>query len=160
MRGSSMKALTTCPRRQIAAPAPGTAPFFEWITSPDTYDYCRRAGSAALGESALRCLGDPRLERGPERLAHRLELDPVEHVLEEAAHDQPLGLGPRQPARHQVEELLAVDLAERGAVGAAHVVRHDLEARDRVRVRLRREQQVAVLLVGVRLLRVLLDPDR
>ena len=31
---------------------------------------------------------------GGERVAHRLELDPVEHVLEEAAHDQALGLGP------------------------------------------------------------------
>ena len=37
---------------------------------------------------------------------------------------------------HQVEELLAVDLPERRTVRAAHVVREDLEARDRVGVRL------------------------
>ena len=30
-------------------------------------------------------LGDPRLEGCAERLAHGLQLDPVEHVLEEAA---------------------------------------------------------------------------
>ena len=41
----------------------------------------------------------------------------------------------REAARHQVEELLAVDPAERGAVGAAHVVGHDLEPGDRVGVR-------------------------
>ena len=64
-----------------------------------------------------------------------------------------------EAARHQVEELLAVDPAERRAVGAADVVGEDLEPGDRVGVRLLGEQQVAVLLVGVRLLRVLLDAD-
>ena len=42
--------------------------------------------------AARLALRDPRLERIGERLADRLELDPVEHVLEEAADDQPLGL--------------------------------------------------------------------
>ena len=58
-------------------------------------------------------LRDPCLERGTESLAHRLEFDPIEHVLEEAAHDQTLGLGAREAAGHQVEKLLAIDLAER-----------------------------------------------
>ena len=48
-----------------------------------------QARSRRMLESGLR---DARLERGAERLADRLELDPVEDVLEEAAHDQPLGL--------------------------------------------------------------------
>src|SRR6185503_16726346 len=69
---------------------------------------------------------DAGFEGGPEGVAHRLELDPVEHVLEEAPHDQPLRVRAREPARHQVEELLAVDLRERRPVGAAHVVREDL----------------------------------
>ena len=52
--------------------------------------------------------------------------------LEEAADDaDPLGLGRPRP-RHRVEQLVAVDAAERGAVGAADVVREDLQARDRV----------------------------
>src|SRR5581483_4490254 len=119
----------------------------------------RTTGSARLTGAIFSGLRDARFECGAERLAHRVELDPVEHVLEEAAHDQPLGLGAREPARHQVEELVAVDAPERRAVGAADVVRHDLEPGDRVRVRVGREQEVAVLLVGVRLLRVGLDPD-
>ena len=45
----------------------------------------------SAGRLALRDAG---LERGAERVAHRLELDAVEHVLEEAAHDQALGLLP------------------------------------------------------------------
>ena len=64
-----------------------------------------------------------------------------------------------EAAGHQVEELLAVDLAERRAVGAADVVGEDLEAGDRVGMRVGGEQQVAVLLVGVRLLRLPLDAD-
>ena len=103
---------------------------------------CRR-GSGRRRDSRPPCrsealglaLRDPRFERGAERFADRLELDPVEHVLEEAAHDQPLRLGPREAAAHAVEELLAVDLAERRAVRAADVVGHDLEAGDRVGVR-------------------------
>ena len=51
---------------------------------------------AEQSRSRLR-LWDPRLERGGDRVAHGLELDPVEHFLEEAAHDQPLGLLPLQP---------------------------------------------------------------
>ena len=69
------------------------------------------------------------------------------------------GLGTRQPPRHQVEELLPVDATERGAVRAAHVVRHDLEARDRIGVCRLGEQQIAVLLVRVGLLRTFLDAN-
>ena len=60
---------------------------------------------------------DARLEGAGERFADRLEVDPVEHVLEEPAHDQPLGLGAGEAPRHQVEELLPVDLAELGELG-------------------------------------------
>ena len=65
----------------------------------------------------------------------------------------------RRAAGHQIEELLAIDLAERRTVRAANVVGHDLETGDRVRVRGLREEQIAVLLVGVRLLRAFLDAD-
>src|SRR4051812_11510873 len=104
-------------------------------------------------------LGYAGFERGLERVADRLELDPVEDLLVEAAHDQPLGLTPREPAGHAVEELVAVDLADRRPVRAAHVIRLDLEARDGVGVRLIGEEQVAVLLIGVCLLGVLGDAD-
>src|SRR5262245_46764437 len=117
------------------------------------------AGRAAAGRHGVLSLGDSRFQGLGERLADRLEVDPVEDVLEEAAHDQPLGLAAREPSGHQIEELLAVDLPEGRAVGAADVVREDLEPRDRVGMRVGREQQVAVLLVRVRLLRVALDAD-
>ena len=111
---------------------------------------------AGLYELALRDAG---LERGGERLANGLELDAVQDVLEEAAHDQPLRVSAGEAARHRVEELFAVDAADRRAVGAADVVREDLEPGNRNGVRRRRQHEVAVLLVRVRLLRVLLDAD-
>src|SRR3954466_1413539 len=74
----------------------------------------RPAGLGAPAEYAPfggRRLGlrDAGFERVRERLAPRLELDPREPVLEEAADDQPLGLASREAARHQVEKLLAID---------------------------------------------------
>ena len=73
-------------------------------------------------------LRDAGLERFAERFPHRLELDSVEHVLEEAAQDEALRVRLREAARHRVEELVAVDLADRRAVCAADVVGLDLEA--------------------------------
>ena len=64
-----------------------------------------------------------------------------------------------EPARAQVEELLLVDLRDRRGVRAADVVGEDLEARDRVGVRLLGEQQVAALLERVGLLRARVDLD-
>src|SRR5579864_7817164 len=100
-------------------------------------------------------LWNPRLQRLRQRFPDRRQLDPVEDVLEEAADDQPLGVLTGQAAGHGVEELVAVDLGKRRAVRAAHVVGEDLEAGNRVRVRVFGQQQVAVLLVRVRLLGVL-----
>src|SRR6266550_3773546 len=105
-----------------------------------------------------RLFGDARLECGLERVPYRLELDAVEDLLVEAAHDQALGLAAGEPPGHAVEELVAIDLAHGCPVRAADVVRFDLQAGDRVGVRVRRKKEVAVLLVGVRLLGVLLDP--
>src|SRR5204862_4704153 len=124
-------------------PRQGTSP----SSRPRASRFASTRKAVSLLSPELPRLRDARLEGGAERLAHRLQLDAVEHVLEEAAHDQPLRFGARETARHQVEELLAVDLAERRAVRAAHVVGEDLEAGDRVGVRALREQQVAVLLV-------------
>ena len=119
----------------------------------------RRSPSSTHAKRAASVTWGSGLQRRRERLADRLELDPVEHVLEEAADDQALRFRPGEAARHEVEELLAVDLTEGGAVRAADVVRKDLESGDRVGMRGLREQEVAVLLVGVRLLRTFLDAD-
>ena len=63
-------------------------------------------------------------------------------------------------ARLQIEDVLRHDLRDGRAVGAAHVVGGDLEIRDRVGARLAAEDEVAVLLVGVGLLRALVDLDQ
>src|SRR5215211_7292118 len=65
---------------------------------------------------------DAGFERGLEGRPHGLELDAVEDLLVEAAHDEALGLAARETPSHAVEELVPVDLADRGTVRAADVV--------------------------------------
>ena len=62
-------------------------------------------------------------------------------------------------ARAQVEQRLLVELADRRAVRALHVVGVDLQLRLGVDLRVVGEQQVMVGLLGVGLLRVLADDD-
>ena len=62
-------------------------------------------------------------------------------------------------ARLHVEHRVFVELADRRAVRALHVVRENLELRLRVDLRVVREQQRLVRLLRVRLLRVLTDDD-
>ena len=86
--------------------------------------------------------------------------DLAEDFLEEALREQFLGDGERDAAGAQVEKLGGVDLAGRRAVRALHVVGFDLEAREGVGLRVRREQEVAVGLVGVGALGVGGDLDQ
>ena len=59
----------------------------------------------------------------------------------------------------EVEDLLGVDLAGGGAVGAAHLVGVDLEAGHAVGLGLVAEEEVAAGLVGVGVVGSLIDPD-
>ena len=52
------------------------------------------------------------------------------------------------------------DLRDRRAVGAADIVGADLQVRNRIGARLAAQHQVAVLLVGVGLLRAFVDLDQ
>src|SRR4029450_8260686 len=71
---------------------------------------------------AAELLGDAGFERRLQRLAHRLELDAVEDLLVEAAHDQALGLAAGETAGHAVEELVAINMAARRCMRAGHSV--------------------------------------
>src|SRR4051794_711305 len=71
--------------------------------------------------AAARALREARFERRAEGLAHGLQLDAIEDLGEEAAHDQALRLAAREPAGHEVEELVAIDLADCRTVRTPHV---------------------------------------
>src|SRR5918995_5211984 len=103
--------------------------------------------------------GEPALERRAEGLAHRALLEALDQLGHEALDHQARRRALVEAARAQVEELLLVDLRDGRGMGAADVVGEDLEARDRVGVRLLGEQQVAALLEGVRLLGAGVDLD-
>src|SRR5512142_3381795 len=76
-----------------------------------------------------------RVDRRAERLDERGHREPVEHVVEEAEHDEPLRVGRRHTASLEVVQLLLVDRADGRRVRATHVVGLDLEVRDRLRAR-------------------------
>src|SRR6185503_17470715 len=103
-----------------------------WCSQPRSH----RTRGPLANQTVWGLFRDAGFESGLQRVAHRLELDTVEDLLVEAAHDQALGLAAGKAAGHAVEELVAVDLADGRAVGAANVVRLDLEAGDRVGVSL------------------------
>src|SRR5918995_4228506 len=85
---------------------------------------------------------------------------PVDDWPEEPFDDQVLRLRSWQSARLQIEEMLLFDLGDRCAVRAAHVIGGDLQIRYRIGARRPAEDEVAILLVGVGLLRALLDLDQ
>src|SRR5215217_1676832 len=86
--------------------------------------------------------------------------NPVDDWPEEPFDDQVLGFGPWQSARLQIEKMLLLDLGDRRPVCAAHVVGGDLQIWNRIGASRPVEDEVAILLVGVGLLRPLFDLDQ
>src|SRR5208283_4776646 len=100
----------------------------------------------------------------PDQLAQRavelVALEAVQDLLEEAEDQELVRRLRGDAAGLEVELLLGVYPGARGAVGAADVVRLDLEAGEGVGLRLVAQHKVAVALVGVRLLGVGIDYDQ
>ena len=93
------------------------------------------------------------------RLAHRLLAGPVDRVGDEGAGEEGLGLGLGDSAAGHVEERVAVELADGGAVGAFDVVGEDLELGLGVDRRRAAEQDALQRLLAVGLLGVAGDLD-
>src|SRR5450759_252689 len=100
------------------------------------------------------------LEKNPfQRIAQRLYFDAIHHVLRESVSQQAAGLAFADAARLQVEERFAVELADGGAMGAAHIVGEDLQLGFGIHHGVVGEDQVLVSLLGIGLLGVLADDD-
>src|SRR5207247_7876285 len=59
--------------------------------------------------------------RATEPSRQRADREPLEHVVEEAEHDQPLGVVGRDAAALEVVELVVVDGSDGRRVGTLHV---------------------------------------
>ena len=114
-----------------------------------------RPSHAAAG-SALRELPPHALLRAR---ADRLERQAAQHVGGKSVNQQLPRVRVAQPARAEIEERLIVELTHGRAVRALDVVGENLELRLRVDLRILREQQRAVGLLGVGLLSVRSDDD-
>src|ERR1035437_4344360 len=94
-----------------------------------------------------------------QRIAQRLYFDAIHHILRESVSQQAAGLAFADAARLQVEERFAVELADGGAMGAAHIVGEDLQLGFGIHHGVVGEDQVLVGLLGIGLLCVLADDD-
>src|SRR5260221_2145605 len=61
------------------------------------------------------------------------ERDAFHDRVEEANHQQSLGIGASHAARHQIEDRLFLNLTDGCGVFAEHIIHHDLQARHGVR---------------------------
>src|SRR6266498_1635613 len=107
-----------------------------------------------------------RLHRRGDPLVQPGCLDLADQLAEEAADDQPAGLVLRDPAGHQVEQVMILQpAAGAGVPGADDLAGEDLQVRYRVDPGPVGEHQVPVVLVGVGARRLgpdehVADPDR
>src|SRR5829696_206158 len=79
---------------------------------------------------------------------------------EEPLDNQVLRFGARKPACLQIEQVLLLDLGDSRAMRAADVVGGDLQIRNRVCARRAAKDEIAILLIGVGLLRAFFDLDQ
>lgn len=94
-----------------------------------------------------------------EALAHAFEGNALEDGIEESLHNQFFGFSLRDTARFQVEKRLLLQFANGCAVCTAHIVREDFQAGDGIGARLIAENEVAVCLIAICLLRARRDVD-
>ena len=87
-------------------------------------------------------------------------LKSLQHSSEEATNDELCRLLRRNAAGHHVEEFVLIEFAGSRAMSAADIIGKDLKSGHGVGLRLIAEHEVADLLIGVGLVRVLLDLDQ
>src|SRR5258706_4081268 len=78
------------------------------------------------------------------------ERDAFHDRVEEANHQQSLGIGASHAARHQIADWLFLNLTDGCGVSASHIIRHDLQARGGPGAGLPSQHKVASGLVTVR----------
>src|SRR5687768_7903449 len=82
-------------------------------------------------------------------ITHLLVADALDDGRSKRARQDPAGAARIEPARAQIEQLLAVELTDRRAMAALDVVRVDLELGLRVDLGVLAEEQVVVALLRV-----------
>src|SRR4051794_19965766 len=117
--------------------------------------YCGSSSSCQLANRALHLKLDQAVHL--DRVLHRELLD---DRLDEAVDDELAGLLLGEPVRHQVEELLVADLADRGLVADVDVVLADADRGVGVAAAVLVEQQRIADDLGLRTVRTLADLEQ
>ncbi len=90
---------------------------------------------------------------------HASQGEPGENLAQESHDHQAFRLFPGQPPAHEIEPGLLVQLADRGSVGAFHVIGLDFQIWKGIGPGISREEEVPVGLVRVGLLGTGVTPD-
>jgi len=108
---------------------------------------------ACVGKRLASCRGHLVVNGLLETETHAIERNALHYRVEKAFHHQTLGFPVRDATRLEVEERFLFKFSDRRAVATAHIIGQDLQAGDRIGARPLAEDQVAVGLVTVGLLR-------
>ncbi len=94
-----------------------------------------------------------------QRFLDALMGDQVEGFADEGGDEQRLGFGGRDAARHQIEEMVMVQVARGGAMAADHVIGEDFKLGLGIEFGGFRQQERVAGLLAIGFLRVLPDDD-
>src|ERR1051326_1390802 len=83
----------------------------------------------------------------------------LDDFIEESGHDKALGHRNRNASGAKIEKLVLLDLTGSGAMSAADVIRQNFETGHRVRFGIVAQEKVPHLLISIRKMRMLLNPD-
>src|ERR1039458_6793661 len=94
-----------------------------------------------------------------QQIAQALHFNPIHNILRKRVGQQTARFPLANAARLQVEQRFAIQLADSGAMRAAHVIGIDLQLRLGIHHRIVGEHQILIGLLGIGLLRVFADDD-
>src|SRR5438132_2897010 len=87
-------------------------------------------------------------------------LEPLDHFIQKAAHDEPLSQRRRNSASPQIEKLVFINLARGSAMCATHVIGQNFKTGHRVGLGIVAQQKIAHLLISVGKMSVRFDPNQ
>src|SRR5882757_7576192 len=147
-----MASMTGCGFCEVAALSRYTSglPWIRCLRTGKSSRICSTSKGVVTG--LVRVLMEFLEENAFQRICQRFHLDAVDNVLGEGVDQEVPRVDFRDAARLKVKQHLAIELADGSAVGAADVVRPDLQLRLGIDSRIVAEDQIFVGLLGIGLL--------
>src|SRR5690606_25344516 len=127
---------------------------------PEGCGASRRPRSSSRQTTLFLCLDESTEDRILDRAGHDVDREPVDHLGEEAADEHPLSPFSADAPALEVVEMLVFERSNRRPMATYDVVAQDLQIRNRMRLGVLGQHEVAVGLEGGGSESVLLDPKK